>query len=168
MDDDGMMENGQDDDRMRPSLVALPVDDATMEDIIDKLKILEYESEFCLRNSFRPITHAYFTRPSPNPNEQFFVFTSLVAWLFQLAGERFQAPTQFDEPNASATSIISTLRSMGFNVKDIAPGCPHSCGVSVLLSRQGEDGGGLMRLCNALQQWVPLHVPRATCGLHRR
>jgi|UniRef100_A0A7S4D3P6 estrogen-related receptor beta like 1 len=122
MDDDGMMENGQDDDRMRPSLVALPVDDATMEDIIDKLKILEYESEFCLRNSFRPITHAYFTRPSPNPNEQFFVFTSLVAWLFQLAGERFQAPTQFDEPNASATSIISTLRSMGFNVKDIAPG----------------------------------------------
>mmetsp|Transcript_42565 Transcript_42565/g.76433 ORF Transcript_42565/g.76433 Transcript_42565/m.76433 type:complete len:408 (-) Transcript_42565:2001-3224(-) len=125
MDEDGMLENGHEGAETGMSRhigSANPIDDATMEDIIDKLKILDYESDFCLRNSFRPITRTFFTRPSNNPTEQFYQFTSLVAWLLQLAGETFQAPTQFDEPNASASNIIAALRSMGFNVKDLAPG----------------------------------------------
>mmetsp|Transcript_66232 Transcript_66232/g.117612 ORF Transcript_66232/g.117612 Transcript_66232/m.117612 type:complete len:433 (-) Transcript_66232:1571-2869(-) len=98
------------------------VDDGTMEDIVDKLKILDYEANFCLPNTFRPLSRTYFSRPYHNPNEQFFTFTSLVAWLMDQCGHHFQAPGQFDDPNASATAIIAELKAMDFSVKDIAPG----------------------------------------------
>eukprot|EP00667_Euglena_gracilis_P012493 EG_transcript_12829 len=93
-----------------------------MEDIIEKLKILDYEANFCLPKTFRPLTRTYFSRPVHNPNEQFFYFTSLVSWLMELAGHRFQAPGQFDDPNASATAIIQELKNMEFSIKDVAPG----------------------------------------------
>eukprot|EP01010_Urceolus_cornutus_P003172 NODE_430_length_1678_cov_287.227747_g335_i0.p1 GENE.NODE_430_length_1678_cov_287.227747_g335_i0~~NODE_430_length_1678_cov_287.227747_g335_i0.p1 ORF type:complete len:448 (-),score=120.23 NODE_430_length_1678_cov_287.227747_g335_i0:260-1603(-) len=118
------------------------VDDATMEDIIDKLKVLEYEAQFCLPKTFRPLTRTYFTRPSPynsnpNQNDQFFYFTSLVAWIMDLAGHHFQAPGQFDDPNASASSIIFELKSMDFSTKDLAPGklrLGHGDGVLYVLT----------------------------------
>uniref|UniRef100_A0A6T2CRA7 Intraflagellar transport protein 57 homolog n=1 Tax=Eutreptiella gymnastica TaxID=73025 RepID=A0A6T2CRA7_9EUGL len=93
-----------------------------MEDIIEKLKILNYEADFCLPKTFRPLTRTYFSRAVHNPNEQFFYFTSLVAWLMEMAGHHFQAPGQFDDPNSSATAIIYELKNMEFSVKDIAPG----------------------------------------------
>lgn len=98
------------------------VDDGTMEDIVDKLKILDYEEHFCLPKTFRPLTKTYFSRPVHNPNEQFFYFTSLVSWLMEMSGHLFKAPGQFDDPNASATAIIQELKNMEFSVKDIAPG----------------------------------------------
>ena len=55
-----------------------------MEEILEKLKMLDYEEHF---KSFRPLTHTYFAMPSANPNEQFYYFTSLVSWLLSLLGQ---------------------------------------------------------------------------------
>lgn len=116
MDEDGLLESAL------SHASALPIDDAAMEDVIDKLKMLDYETDFCVRHPQFRMSRSYFSRPSPTPSEQFFAFTSLVAWLLQVAGERFAAPSQFDDAGASATSILSTLKSLGFPVKEIAPG----------------------------------------------
>lgn len=68
------------------------------------------------------ISRTTFSRPSITPGEQFFFFTTLVAWLLGLAGEAFQAPSQFDDPNASTSSILTALKGMGLNIKDVPPG----------------------------------------------
>ena len=61
-----------------------PVTHLVMEEILEKLKMLDYEEHF---KSFRPLTHTYFAMPSANPNEQFYYFTSLVSWLLSLLGQ---------------------------------------------------------------------------------
>lgn len=96
------------------------VDDGTMEDIIDKLKILDYELHFCQGKSFKPLTRTFFSRPAANPNEQFFYFTSLVSWLMEICDHSYKAPGQFDDPNTSANNILAELKRMDFTLKDIA------------------------------------------------
>lgn len=99
------------------------VDDGTMEELIEKLKMLDYDTSFPSFRTFRPLTRTYFSRPAANPNEQFFCFTSLVAWLLQLSGAAsFSAPGQFDDPNVSSTAILAELKRLDMNVRDIAPG----------------------------------------------
>jgi len=99
---------------------ALPVDDASMEDVLDKLKMLDYEEDFAGRTG--RLSRTSFTRPAPNPADQFFLFASLVAWLLRLSGEPFPAPGQYDDPMATASAILIVLRKLGLNVKDVAPG----------------------------------------------
>jgi estrogen-related receptor beta like 1 len=43
--------------------------------------------------------------PTGNPNQQFYYFTSLVAWLLTVCGHPFTAPGQFDAPNATISKI---------------------------------------------------------------
>ncbi|CCW63078.1 unnamed protein product [Phytomonas sp. EM1] len=101
------------------------VDDSTMENIIDKLKLLDYETEFCtlVKPPFKPLDKFYFAGPSTldNPNMQFYYFTSLCAWLINMCGHEFAAAGQFDDPNATATTILSQLRSMNLPIPSIAP-----------------------------------------------
>ncbi|KPA76741.1 hypothetical protein ABB37_07571 [Leptomonas pyrrhocoris] len=103
----------------------LGVDDSTMGDIIDKLRILNYEIDFCraVRPPFSPLSPFYFSGSSSvdNPNAQFFYFTSLCAWLMKLCGHQFDAPGQFDDPNASSTTILAEMRSMNISIPNIAP-----------------------------------------------
>lgn len=100
-------------------------DDTTMLDIIDKLRLLKYERDFCqiVKPPFKPLSKFYFAGPSSidNPNAQFFYFTSLVSWLMRQCGHDFSPPGQFDDPNATATTIISELQSMGISIGNIAP-----------------------------------------------
>lgn len=102
----------------------VPVDIA-MENILDKLKLLDYEKEFCKqkRPGFPPLTKTYFAYPPPsnNQNEQFFYFTSVTAWLLGIAGRKFQAPQQFDDPNAACSNIIMELKDIGFATPSFAP-----------------------------------------------
>ena len=51
-----------------------------MEDLLDKLKLLHYETEFVSELRMRPLNRHYFVLQT-NPGEQFFMFTSLAAWL---------------------------------------------------------------------------------------
>lgn len=90
--------------------------DVVMEQIGDKLKLLKYETQFCRKQKppMTPVGSAYFALPAANPNEQFFYFTSLVAWLLAKAGRKFAPPGQFDDPNATCASILAELKDAGF------------------------------------------------------
>ena len=108
-------------------LGAAPViDDSTMEDVLDKLKLLGYEDGFVRPSgtTFKLLSKTFFSVAADNANAQFFYFGNLVSWLMQQAGHRnFPPPGQFDDPNAVSTNILMELKSMGFQefVRDIAP-----------------------------------------------
>ncbi|KAK6020501.1 hypothetical protein OSTOST_13843 [Ostertagia ostertagi] len=65
------------------------------EDLVDKLKLLNYEEGFLKMNSaFKPIQRYYFVN-STNVGEQFFMFTSLAAWLIRKGGnESYEMPQE--------------------------------------------------------------------------
>eukprot|EP00965_Chrysotila_dentata_P088488 2921903-Pleurochrysis_carterae.AAC.1 len=63
--------------------------------------MLDYEAQF---RSFPPLTHTYFAMPNANPNEQFFYFMSVAAWVIGLLGHSWRAPSQMDDPNSSCAS----------------------------------------------------------------
>ena len=95
-----------------------------MEEILEKLKMLDYEDHF---KSFRPLTHTYFAMPSSNPNEQFYYFTSLVSWLLSLLGQSWKAPSQLDDPNSAVASLYAVLQQIGaptnFGAMKLKSGC---------------------------------------------
>ncbi|KEG15285.1 putative intraflagellar transport protein 57 [Trypanosoma grayi] len=103
----------------------ISVDDGTMEDLIEKLKLLRYETAFCplVKPPFKPLSKYYFSGPSTidNPNAQFYYFTSLCSWLMGLSGHNFEPPGQFDDPNATSTNILSELRAMNISAPNLAP-----------------------------------------------
>lgn len=53
----------------------------------------------------------YFIVPT-NPGEQFYVFSSLAAWLIRKIGKRFEQPQEYDDPNSTITSILDVLRTL--------------------------------------------------------
>ena len=63
-----------------PGLAYMPF--VVMEDLLDKLKLLNYEEQFVKDLKMRPLTRHYFVIQT-NPGEQFFLFTSLAAWLIR-------------------------------------------------------------------------------------
>lgn len=97
-----------------------------MELIVEKLKLLDYEKDFLAskRPPWQPLTRTYFALPpvSNNQNEQFHYFTSLAAYLLNLAGRTFQAPAQFDDPNAACSNIFAELKACQFATPSFAPG----------------------------------------------
>ncbi|KAH9578456.1 Intra-flagellar transport protein 57 [Trypanosoma melophagium] len=101
------------------------VDDGTMEDLIDKLRLLRYEADFCpqVKPPFKPLSKYYFSGPSSidNPNAQFHYFTSLCSWLMGLCGHSFEPPGQFDDPTATSTNILTELRAMNISAPNLAP-----------------------------------------------
>uniref|UniRef100_A0A9J2PB62 Intraflagellar transport protein 57 homolog n=1 Tax=Ascaris lumbricoides TaxID=6252 RepID=A0A9J2PB62_ASCLU len=82
------------------------------EDLIDKLKLLNYEEEYVSSSSsHRPISRHYFVESS-NIGEQFFLFTTLCGWLIQKAiNPNFPMPQEFDDPNATISNVLSELRN---------------------------------------------------------
>lgn len=91
-----------------------------MEAIIEKLKLLNFEKGFCKQLGFKPFSRHYFAIPT-NPGEQFFNFTSLAAWLLRTAGRQFDQPQEYDDPNATISSILYELKEMGYSI-DFPPG----------------------------------------------
>ena len=55
-----------------------------------------------------------------NPGEQFFLFTSLSAWLIRKAGIEMEQPQEFDDPNTTISNILDRLRKFGVTI-DFAP-----------------------------------------------
>ncbi|XP_077677112.1 intraflagellar transport protein 57 homolog isoform X3 [Eretmochelys imbricata] len=89
---------------------------AMMEDLLEKLKLLNYEEEAALRrHHLRPLSRHYFALPI-NPGEQFYMFCTLAAWLITKAGHPFEQPQEYDDPNATISNILSELRSFGRSV----------------------------------------------------
>ncbi|XP_075446187.1 intraflagellar transport protein 57 homolog isoform X2 [Ascaphus truei] len=86
-----------------------------MEDLIDKLKLLNYEEEVLRKHNMKAISRHYFALPT-NPGEQFFMFSTLAAWLINKSGHHFEQPQEYDDPNATISNILSELRSFGSSV----------------------------------------------------
>ncbi|BBN19436.1 intraflagellar transport protein 57 [Marchantia polymorpha subsp. ruderalis] len=87
-----------------------------MEFIIDKLKLLSYERDFCFsRKPPWPRLHKlYFALPAHNRNEQFLYFINITSWLLRIIGRNFETPSEADDPNTTCTNISVELRDLGF------------------------------------------------------
>ncbi|RXN34783.1 intraflagellar transport 57-like protein [Labeo rohita] len=113
-----------------------------MEDLLDKLKVLDYEQHVLDKHNIKPLSRHYFVS-SPhvvsNPGEQFFMFSVIAAWLISLCGRPFDTPQEYDDPNATVSNILSELRVLGGQV-DFPP--------SKLKSGSGEH------VCYVLDQLV--------------
>ncbi|XP_014251346.1 intraflagellar transport protein 57 homolog [Cimex lectularius] len=91
----------------------------TMENLLEKLKLLNYDDEFIRSLKMRPLNRHYFALPL-NPGEQFFMFVSLSAWLIRKVGLNFDQPQEDDDPNSTIASILEALRSLDIPV-DFSP-----------------------------------------------
>lgn len=103
----------------------------TMENLLEKLKLLNYDKEFVKSLMVKPIHRHYFATQT-NPGEQFFVFTSLAAWLIRLTGRPFEQPQEYDDPNSTISSILDVVRQLGAQI-DFSPNkLKQGCGEQVV------------------------------------
>ena len=58
----------------------------------------------------------YFMVPT-NPGEQFYMFTSLAAWLIRKAGKDFDPPQESDDPNSTISNILGFLKEFDIPVE---------------------------------------------------
>jgi len=91
-----------------------------MEELLEGLKMLEYEKNFLQQQGLKPLSHSYFAIPF-NANEQFHYFKlyfpvinlSLVSWLFELNGSNVGDYASYDDPISVASNIQFELKKMG-------------------------------------------------------
>ncbi|MBN3299229.1 intraflagellar transport protein 57 homolog [Amia ocellicauda] len=86
-----------------------------MEDLLDKLKLLDYEEEVLRKHNMKSLSRHYFALPT-NPGEQFFMFTIIASWLINRSERPFEEPQEDDDPNATVSNILTELRSLGGTV----------------------------------------------------
>lgn len=88
-----------------------------MEDVLDKLKALQYETKFCAEHHVQPFAHSYFAMEDRVRGEQFKVFLQLVSWLvaeMKQEGVEFEVG-EYDDPNTSVTKMMLAIKSCGFS-----------------------------------------------------
>ncbi|ENN78765.1 hypothetical protein YQE_04777, partial [Dendroctonus ponderosae] len=88
---------------------------ATMEYLLDKLKLLNYETEFLTQIKLKPI-HRYYFVVTKNSGEQFYLFSILAAWLIRKIGKPFQTPEEYDDPNSTIEHILAEVKELGMQV----------------------------------------------------
>ncbi|KAM6919178.1 intraflagellar transport protein 57 homolog [Xenentodon cancila] len=115
-----------------------------MENLLEKLKLLNYEEEVLVKHNMKNLCRHYFVS-SPhlesNPGEQFYMFTIIAAWLINMAGRPFTEPHESDEPNAIVSNILAEVRALGVKV-DFPPSKLKSGSgehVCVVLERLAEE-----------------------------
>ena len=86
-----------------------------IEEIIDILKVLNYEDTFLSSKGFRPLTKGHFTSASNNSQENFQYFTALVSWLFTLNGSSASF-NKYDDPGTISSNITVELTKLGINL----------------------------------------------------
>ncbi|XP_076655690.1 intraflagellar transport 57 [Halictus rubicundus] len=87
-----------------------------MEDLLEKLKLLNYDAEFLPEFKIKAVNRNYFVTQT-NPGEQFYTFTSLAAWLIRKAGKNFEPPQESDDPNATIALILDYLREINVPIE---------------------------------------------------
>ncbi|XP_076437384.1 intraflagellar transport protein 57 homolog [Babylonia areolata] len=96
-----------------PGLAYMPY--IIMEELADKLRLLDYDRSFLRQLNVKPISRHYFAVQT-NPGEQFYMFTSIAAWLLRTAGKNFDQPQEYDDPNATISSILDEVRKYGHTI----------------------------------------------------
>lgn len=82
-----------------------------MEDIIEYLKLLNYESDFCAERGLKPLSKCYFA-VKITASEQFMYFVTLVSWLLTLCGQSSGGWNQYDDPNTVTNNIVLDLKKL--------------------------------------------------------
>jgi len=89
-----------------------------MEDVLEKLKVLNYEADFCAKKNRKPLSRTYFAlkpQKPDNPSIQLACFLKLVAWLMGLCGKEFIID-KFDDPTTSVNKVMVDLKHLGFEL----------------------------------------------------
>ena len=86
-----------------------------MEEIVDILKLLNYEELFLATKGFRPLTRGYFVAASGNSSEQFQYFTALASWLLGINGSS-TGFNKYDDPSTVSNNIIVELTKLGIQI----------------------------------------------------
>ncbi|KAJ8898051.1 hypothetical protein PR048_003411 [Dryococelus australis] len=97
------------------------------EELLDKLKILNYDVEFIRDLKMKSLNRYYFAVQT-NTGEQFFLFTSLAAWLIRKTGRSFEQPQEYDDPNSTIAGILDNVRKTGTTVSFPPSKLKQGCG----------------------------------------
>ena len=81
----------------------------------------------------RPLNRHYFVLQT-NPGEQFYLFTSLAAWLIRKTGRMFEPPQEYDDPNSTIANILDNVRQIGVAI-DFPPSKLNQVGSYIPLWR---------------------------------
>lgn len=81
------------------------------DDLIEKLKLLNYESLLLKQMKMKPLNKFYFIK-AKNSGEQFFLFVSICAWLIRETGKSFEQPQEYEDPNVVISKIIKFLNDI--------------------------------------------------------
>ena len=86
-----------------------------IEEIIDIVKVLNYEDTFLSSKGFKPLTKGHFTSASNNSQDNFQYFTALVSWLLTLNGSSASF-NKYDDPGTISSNITVELTKLGINL----------------------------------------------------
>ncbi|XP_037941348.1 intraflagellar transport protein 57 homolog [Teleopsis dalmanni] len=86
------------------------------DDLLEKLKLLNYESQLLKEFKMKPISRYYFVK-SFNPGEQFYMFTLICWWLCKKLGKDMERPQEYDDPNTVIAKIVQILEEIDISVE---------------------------------------------------
>uniref|UniRef100_A0A1A9WN27 Uncharacterized protein n=1 Tax=Glossina brevipalpis TaxID=37001 RepID=A0A1A9WN27_9MUSC len=102
-----------------PESYDLPVNSFQADDLVEKLKLLNYEKNLLSELKMKPLSRFYFLK-STNPGEQFYMFTLIAWWLLEKLGKHMAKPQEYDDPNEIIAKIVILLQEMDVPV-DFTP-----------------------------------------------
>ncbi|CAK65151.1 unnamed protein product (macronuclear) [Paramecium tetraurelia] len=88
---------------------------AMMDELYDKLILLNYEQSYLKQKGGKPLNRAYFVNQT-NSSEQFNQFKTLVKWLFQQNDVQTSDFNKLDDPVTLSQNIINELKNIGIEV----------------------------------------------------
>lgn len=81
------------------------------DDLLEKLKMLNFESHLLREHKMKTVSKFYFVK-SVNPGEQFFMFTLICWWLCRKLGKDMEKPQESDDPNTVILKIMQILEEI--------------------------------------------------------
>jgi len=85
------------------------------ESALEKLKLLNYEADFCKPGHVSPFSRVHFVFPGANASHQFTDFMEVSAWLCDMISPDLYQKETYDDPNTVVNKLMLALRSVGFN-----------------------------------------------------
>jgi estrogen-related receptor beta like 1 len=86
------------------------------ENSLEKLKVLNYERDYCKKLNKRPFSRVQFVIPGANASHQFDEFISICTWLCYTISRKPDVfkPEEFDDPNTIVNKLMLALRQFDF------------------------------------------------------
>jgi estrogen-related receptor beta like 1 len=86
------------------------------ENSLEKLKILNYERDYCKKLNKKPFSRVHFVIPGTNASHQFTEFVSICSWLCTTISRKADTfkPEEFDDPNTIVNKLMLALRQFDF------------------------------------------------------